>query len=168
MTGTIPADSGPHICLFARVWNDLDMPDTDVVDPVNDRHWAQHNLIFVAGPAPHLIVFFATNASDVPARFELHVRPVSQELLPGLAEITRGEPVQQPGVFRLLERETGSENVGERALVHPVALEPGEQREMQLSITLPNPPPQGAFTAFEVLQLQDDTVDGGLGIVVQG
>ncbi|MEP6463022.1 MAG: hypothetical protein ABJC62_06280 [Frankiaceae bacterium] len=168
MTGTIPSDSGPHICLFALVCNALDMPETALVDPVNDRHWAQHNLIVVAGPAPQPIGFFATNASGAPARFDLHVRSVGQEMLPGLAETQQAEPVQQLGQFRLQDRDTGGEAVGERSVVHPVTLEAGEQREMQLSITLPDPPPQGAFTAFEVLQLQDDTLVGGLGIVVRG
>jgi hypothetical protein len=45
-SGVIPASAPDHICLLAVATHALDAAGT-VVDPVNDRHWAQHNLLAV-------------------------------------------------------------------------------------------------------------------------
>jgi hypothetical protein len=175
MTVTVPADAPPHICLLAKVWHALDMPPTtqiagktvEVADPINDRHWAQHNLVALQASGPQIIQFLATNPMPEAAQFDLLVQPLGQEKWATLAESERATPVLTLVRFRLSGPGNEAETTGDNTLRHHVNLEAGEHRNMTLSVDLPEPLQPGTFAPFEVLQFKSDIPVGGFGIVLR-
>jgi hypothetical protein len=175
LTVTIPADAPPHICLLAKVWHALDMPPTtqiagkpvEVADPINDRHWAQHNLVAVPAAGPQTIRFLATNPMPEAARFDLLVQPLGQEKWPALTELERGTLVRASARFRLSGPDGVAETAGENTLRQQVVLEAGEQRNMTLSVDLPEALQPGTVAPFEVLQFNADKPVGGFGLVLR-
>jgi hypothetical protein len=176
ITATIPTDAPPHICLLAKVWHALDMPPTtqiagktvEVADPINDRHWAQHNLVAVQAAGPQTIQFLATNLMPRRARFDLIVQPLGREKWSALTEGEYATPVQTRARFRLSGPENYAETTGDNTLRHEVILEAGGHGNMTLSVDLPKPLEPRTFAAFEVLQFDESHKPvGGFGIVLR-
>jgi hypothetical protein len=170
----IPADAS-HICLLAKVWHALDLPPTtqiagktvEVADPINDRHWAQRNVVAVPATGPQIIRFLATNPMPEEARFDLIVQPLGQEKWPALIEDERATPVHALARFLLSGPDGDAEITGDNTLRHQIILKAGEHRNMKLSVDLPEPLQPDTLAAFEVLQFQSDKPVGGFGIVVR-
>ena len=175
LTVRLPADAPPHICLLAKVWHALICPrpprsranPVEVADPINDRHWAQHNLVAVPAAGPQPIQFMATNPGPRPGRFDLLVQPLSPEKWRALSESERANPVQAHARLRLSGPEGDQETVGEDTLRHQLELNAGEHRTMTLVVDPAEHLQPDTFAAFEVLQFQADTPVGGLGIVLR-
>lgn len=173
--GNIPANAPPHICLLAKVWHALDLPprmliagkEVEMADPINDCHWAQHNLVAVQAAGPQTIRFLATNPMPEAAQFDLIVQPLGQEKWSALTEGERATPVDARARFLLSEAESGAETAGDNTLRHQVILKAGEHRDVKLSVDLPEPLQPDTFAAFEVLQFQSDKPVGGFGIVLR-
>ena len=176
LTGNIPADSGLHICLLAMVSHTpSDLPpttniggkDVHVADPIQDRHWAQHNLAVVPAAGPQTITFLATNPMPVAGRFALRVQPLSEQKWSVLAESERATPVRTRARFRLSGLDDNAEATGDNTLGPKVLiLDAGEHRNMTLSVDLPEPLRPGTFAAYEVLQFKSDRPVGGFGIIL--
>jgi hypothetical protein len=169
----IPLTAPPHICLLAKVEHSQDplpltwMPNLDryveIADPINDRHWAQHNLVAGSAGSLQTIQFLATNPMLEAARFDLIVQPLGREKWSALTEA----PVSTVARFRLSGPEGDAETTGDNTLRHPVILKAGEYRNMTLSVGVPEPLRPGTFAAFEVLQFKSDKPVGGFGIVLR-
>lgn len=175
VTAAIPADAPPHICLLAKVWHALDMPPTteiagkmvEVADPINDRHWAQHNLVAVQAAGTQTVNFLATNPMPERTQVDLVVQPLDREKWPALTQYEAATPVRTRASFRLSGPAGDAETSGEDSLRHQVILEAGEHRSMALSVGLPEPLRSGTFAAFEVLQFKSDKPVGGFGIILR-
>jgi hypothetical protein len=175
VTVTIPADAPPHICLVAKVWHPLDLPPTtliggqpvEVADPVNDRHWAQHNLIAVQAAGPQKFQFLATNVLEADAQFILVVRPLNQEGWSVVARTEQGIPVQVRARLRLAGAAGDPEVSGDNTVRQQITLKGSEHRIMTLAIELLEPLHPGTFAPFEILQLKGDTPIGGIALVLR-
>jgi hypothetical protein len=163
----IPVDAGPHICLFAKVWHALDLPATTLADPINDRHWAQHNLVTVQANSPTPIVFLVTNPATEPAQYSVRIRPADPGIQQNFLFDQPLRPVESIIRFALTDRVQGDRTRGEGTLERIVALEPGEQRELRLDIDPTDQLESGTFAAYEILQFHDGNPMGGIGIAVQ-
>lgn len=178
LTCTMPADAPPHICLLAKVWHGLDMPSTtliagkmvEVANPIDDRHWAQHNLVSVQAGNPQTIQFLATNPMADAARFCLVIQPLGREKWPALSRDGHASPAALAARFRLSGLRDEREITGEGALRGELVLEAGEHRTMTLSLETFEPVRPRTFAAFEVLQsyAESGRPAGGFGIIVQG
>ncbi|ASL62715.1 TPA: hypothetical protein QCX40_005773 [Bacillus cereus] len=85
ITGTIKTEA-KHICLFAVVTHDLD--DPGLMDPIHNRHWAQHNLTAIEVlPNKQYFLPFAvsTPLSEKDTTFELDVRVADEPILKALS-----------------------------------------------------------------------------------
>ncbi|SOD88017.1 hypothetical protein [Streptomyces sp. Ag109_G2-15] len=169
LTAKIPEDSGDHICLLAKVWHPLDLPDAAVADPVNDRHWAQHNLVILPSEARQTFTFLATNPTDREAGYQINVRPVHARMWPNFNFDGNLQPVRATARRLVLTSEVGEQEVqGEGTLIHTLVLDPEEQRELKLTIDLSEPLRQGTFAPFEIVQSIEERPTGGIGIAVVG
>lgn len=164
MSKVMPGTAPDHICLLARVSHQYDRAGAKV-DPVNDRHWAQRNLVaLTATPgAPLVFPFMVGNPLVDEAQFFVTVEHAREERFPGLAASVHAEPVLVEASLALGVDEPGRE---------PslwVELGPGEQRELTLTIDLYTELREGQFAAFEISQRADDRdILGGLGVIVRG
>lgn len=175
INATIPANAPSHICLLAKVWHALDPAPTtqiggepvEVADPVNDRHWSQHNLVALTAAGPQKIEFLASSAMSEEAEFELLVQPVAREKWSVLAAGERATAVPARANFGLsgAHEERGSQGVN--VLRHPLTLKAGERRRMTLGIELAEALHPGTFAAFEVQQLRFEKPVGGFCIVLR-
>ena len=176
LTANIPVNApATHICLVAKVWHALDMPSTtliggkqvEVADPVNDRHWAQHNLFTVQAQGSQSIRFLATNPLPHAARFNLLVRPLDRKKWPALTKSERATPVLAHARLRLSDSQGTVAASATDILRQEITLQAGEQQEMEISVELTESLPLGTFAAYEVLQLTADKPAGGFGIVLR-
>jgi hypothetical protein len=166
LTRRIPPDSGDHICLLAMVGHPLDASGTPVADPINDRHWAQHNLAVIPAGGPGQLMFLATNPLTEPFRYEVRIRPVGPDQWTGFAFEAPLVPARTPARLLLRDLAEGNEVAGQMELTQTVALEPQEQRELQLTIEPTEPLEPGTFAPFEVIQFADERPAGGIGIAL--
>ncbi|WP_331739053.1 hypothetical protein OG242_32565 (plasmid) [Streptomyces sp. NBC_00727] len=127
LTARIPASSGNHICLLAKVWHPLDnVAAGGLADPVNDRHWAQHNLaVLPAAPAaPEPFAFLATNPTDDEVTYQIGVRPMPRELWGNIPNDERLRPVNASAWLSLKDTTTGGEAQGQNELTPHAHAEP--------------------------------------------
>jgi hypothetical protein len=155
MTGIVPTAS-PHICLFALVTHDLDKYDPlKPIDPIGDRHWAQHNLQAVT-VSPKKIVhlsFTAANALLKAGAFEVEARPVPEREMELLARRLKSTPRLRTDSLRLQILD----NTG-RVLTEPgstaalkLELDARGRRGLHLTLQMDETLEQHEFAAVEVL-----------------
>ena len=92
ISGIIPSWS-PHVCLFALVTHNLDKPGP-ILDPIGDRHWAQHNLQAVTvSPKKIVHLSFAVGTPQLErGRFEVQIRALDERKMETLAERFKATP----------------------------------------------------------------------------
>lgn len=170
MTATIPATAPDHICLVVVVSHPQDRAPT-ACDPINNRHWAQHNLQAVpaAVGAPAIFPFMVANPFDVGRSFELQIGPVDERRALLVAREFQTEPSNIEARMRLLDAH-GAEvsNDGQR-IQASVQLGPLEQRQFQLLIEIDSDVPTGQSAAVEAElfdQIQEGHLVGSLGLVL--
>ena len=165
LSKVIPASAPNHICLLARVSHQYDRAGL-VVDPVNDRHWAQRNLAAVQAQqgVPLVFPFVAGNPLDEEAEFLLVVQQAGEERFAGLQHAVGADPVF--GEFVASLSEDRASGTGGDAL--RLALGPREQREIFLHLVMHSSTGPGRFSALEISQTSPsrETVVGGLGVTV--
>jgi hypothetical protein len=178
MTYTFPS-SLTHICLIACVGHTLDQPPKRT-DPAHsliplpglDRHWAQHNLTYIAPTLGGTInfSFMASNPFLRESEFVLEVRPFVREKLDRLIRIVRAEPIETEARFEISAIRDLRDTRSERQSSHPysVFLDGGSRTSMHLHIQLSRVPTEGKFAGFELLQRrrEDDHPVGGIAIIV--
>jgi hypothetical protein len=166
MVKKIPSTAPDHICLLARVSHQYDRAGT-TVDPINDRHWAQRNLVAVPAQTgtQFVLPFLAGNPFGEEFEFVVLAEPASEERFRGLSEAVRAHPVLLDARLTVAEGEDG-----EGVEVLRLALGPGEQRRLRVMVDLSSEVGPGEFGAVEVSQRRDDgeRIVGGLGIVLIG
>lgn len=167
MSKLIPATAPSHSCLLARVSHQYDRAGT-IVDPVNDRHWAQKNLWALAAQPgiPIDFTFFAGNPLEEEAEFLVLARPVREGSLGILADEFRARPLVVDARLWLSERSDVEAGDGNAPL--DIRLRSGERRQVNLRVRLSRVPEHGHFAAFEVIQQlrSRDRVIGGLGLAI--
>lgn len=164
----IPVTAGPHICLLAKVWHVLDLPAGTLADPINDRHWGQHNLVAVQANSPTPISFLITNPGPETSTNLVLVRPVDPELWGNFDLGESWRPTRVSAEFRLTDPVLGDSVRNAGALEYGVELDPGEQRELTLDVHSLDQLEPGAFAAYEILQFHGRRPLGGIGIALQG
>ncbi|NUT46766.1 MAG: hypothetical protein HOV94_05515 [Saccharothrix sp.] len=166
MTGAIPVDAPPHVCLLARATALASpLPPGGVADPINDAHWAQHNLDAVTVPAgqpdfPFRFAWSAGNPGADPARYQVSARPSGPRTLEALAEMFRAHPVRDADL-RLL--------IGDAEGPQSLELPGGAQQDMLLSGVLGTPLEPGTFTAIDIVQVDvtdEQRMVGAVGLVL--
>lgn len=171
LTARIPASSGNHICLLAKVWHPLDnVAAGGLADPVNDRHWAQHNLaVLPAAPAaPEPFTFLATNPTDDEADYQISVRPMPQELWANIPNDERLRPVTASAWLSLKDTTTGGEAQAQNELTHTLTLAPGEQRPLELLLVVTDDLGNESFAPFQIAQYRNERPTGGIAVIVRG
>lgn len=141
-----------------------------LADPVNDRHWAQHNLaVLPAAPAaPEPFAFLATNAADDEADYQISVRPMPRELWADIPNDERLRPVEASAWLSLKDNTTGGEAQGQNELTHTLTLSPMEQRDMELLLVVTDEVGSDAFAPFQIAQYRDERPVGGIAVIVRG
>lgn len=169
----------PHICLVACVDHPLDPapraatpPHALMPAPGVQRHWAQHNLSYIAPSESGVIDFFfqAGNALARETEFLFEVVPFSRERLAGLQRVVRAEPVRASVRYEIgVESKAREGAVPDRAAGSGmVALAAGRQTAMHLRMQLAKPLQSGQFSAFELVQRQpnEERLAGGIALIV--
>lgn len=173
MTKTIPTSSS-HICLFALVTHDLDKPGSNM-DPINDRHWAQHNLIAMTLKPNNILhlPFEASNPLSMSGTFEVVVRPVYEREIETLAEKLKATPRLTIDSLRVqLLDNTGKPltNTGPSVTL-TLELEAGKRRGLHLNIQLDEHLEKHEFAVIEVSlnHIFEDCKElvGSLGVVMR-
>jgi hypothetical protein len=177
--GVIPASAPSHICLLAFAYAPGDTPKAGVIDPVNDRHWAQLNLTAVAAnkQGNFSFTFWAANPMKWPAAFELVIQPVATDALPALERLLRARPEHSDDLrvsMRMVSISAlrGSHADDGRTDARHFDLKAGTRRPIHVTGRLGTPPHPGGFVALEVLQrvlgARDErtAVVGSLGVAV--
>lgn len=180
MTATIPTSS-PHVCIFALVTHDLDKPVPDPVtkkikiDPVGDRHWAQHNLQFVSASPKKIIhfSFIAANPMTKKSAFEIVVRPNNERDMQTLALRLKATPRFRVNSLALQLLDSQGKPLTERGQTASLRLDLGDlgRRGLHLTMQLDEQLEPDEFAAVEVL-LNDvsgktERLAGSLGIVMR-
>ncbi|KXY55068.1 hypothetical protein AT278_17865 [Bacillus cereus] len=152
MTGTL-GTSSTHVCLFALVTHDLDKPGSNM-DPINDRHWAQHNLIAMTVKPKNILhlPFEASNPLSESGIFEVVVRPMYEREMETLALELKATPRLRLDSLRVqLLDNTGKTltNTGPSVTL-TIELEKGKGRGLHLNIQLDESLEQHEFAAIEV------------------
>ena len=176
IVGTIPTSAPPHVCLLAYVSSPLDsLPAGSPVDPVNNRHWAQLNIVEITTSASGKFdfMFWAGNPLQRATGFDIVMRVVPREAQPTVERLFRAE-------ILLLERaevyidelrrvdEAQSRRVDSRYR-HQITLEPGQRRAFHAKGQLPEGVEPGARAAFEIQQVglgEDQRIYGSIGLIV--
>jgi hypothetical protein len=170
MTSVIPATAPDHICLLVCVSNPQDRAGT-VCDAINDRHWAQRNLIAVHALVDTPVVFPLTVANPFAEgrTLELLVGPIDERRARAVAAEFRTEPSGAAMTLHLLNADGTPVSAQGRQILVPVQLGPLEQRRFQLLIEIDSDLPAGRSAAVEA-QLLDPNRDrrpvGSLCVVV--
>jgi hypothetical protein len=171
LSGVIPAAAPDHICLLACVTHSLDLAGM-APDPINDRHWAQHNLIAVSPKIyPILIPFTAANAFAAEHVFSLRVRQLDRRSLETFAHRMNYEPGE--GQIRLLLMDWLGRPVTDRSddTQIPIALGPHGRHRYVLRLEVEPSPSPHQVLAVEVLLYHGTNQQrpvGSLGIVIHG
>jgi hypothetical protein len=174
MTKTIPVTAPDHICLLARVSHPLDVAGP-LPDPVNDRHWAQRNLVSttVADGGPAEITFWVGNPFEREAAFSVRARAVLENDLQQLARAIRREPILSADAKLQIydARQRGNrETEPTREVRQNVTLAGGERRPLQFRVTNGGRVGAGQFAAYEIFQYggHENRLLGSVGIVIEG
>jgi hypothetical protein len=175
-SGVIPASAPDHICLLAVATHALDAAGT-VADPVNDRHWAQHNLLAVTPKSyPFIQSFVVANPFPVERAFSLRVQQMDARSLEAFALRHRFEPGQGQVQILLLDGlgRPVANGVGNAQI--QLTLGPLARQGYALRLAVQPPPAPHQVVVVEVLlyQAQAQPVGtlqipvGALGIVING
>jgi hypothetical protein len=151
MTATIPASAPDHVCLVVSVSHPTDKAGT-VCDPVNDRHWAQRNLLAVpaAVGAPVILPIMAANPFATAMSFDLLAGQIDERVAHRIASAFQTAPSGIRGRMRLLDEHGAAVSAdGERTSVS-VDLGPLEERHFQVMIEIDSNIPAGQSAAVEV------------------
>jgi hypothetical protein len=176
---TFPSMPPPHICLVACVDHPED-PAPRKTDPQKsliplpglDRHWAQHNLSYVAPDPSGLIdfMFFVGNPFSQESEFTVEVRPFVRERLESLVRAIRAEPVKIEAKHELSDVRDLRDLQSDWQPRNPysVVLAAGTRTSVNLRIQLSRPPSEGQFAAFEIVQRRrgEDFPVGGIALIV--
>jgi len=137
-TVTVPVGASPHVCLLAQVSAPIDGAGA-VPDPVDDRHWAQLNLVEVAAATAQTGTFpvLMGNPFDEPMRARVATAPLTSGTAERLAA-ARGRDVRAD---RDVEVRLVGEDGGEGSLTE---LGPHEVRAVQVTLA-----PEGGHAAGE-------------------
>jgi hypothetical protein len=171
MSANIPATAPDHICLLALVTHSLDQANP-VADPVNDRHWAQHNLIAASANTgkPLNFDFVVANPFATEEHLELLVHVLRGPALELVAFRMKAEPSDVWPHFQLFDEH--SKPVTDRSTQASISLALGSYKECKYSLTLELdklPPHQvAAVEAVLYVPKEKQTPVGSLGIVVSG
>lgn len=170
MTATIPASAPTHVCLLVAVSHPQDRAGT-VCDPINDRHWAQHNLqaVNAAPGAPALIPFMAANPFNVEKTLILQIGPVDERRLRQVADVFHAQATDIHPRIRLLDVDGAV--VAEDGVRTRMALRLGPlaQRPLQMLMELGSDIPVGRCAAVEAGLFDGDDegrLVGSLGVVL--
>jgi hypothetical protein len=171
MTAMIPATAPDHICLVVSVSHAQD-PAGVVCDPINDRHWAQHNLqaVSVVVGAPTIFPIVVANPFEKPNSFELRVGAVDERRAHHLATLFQTTLSGVRPQLRLLDEHGASISSGETVQV-PVDLGALQEKPFQLLVELDTELPPGQSTAIEAVTSrsgQNSQAVGSLGVVLLG
>jgi hypothetical protein len=179
ITYSFPSMPPPHICLVACVDNPAD-PAPRKTDPQHslsplpglERHWAQHNLTYVA-PDPGGVInfpFIVGNPFAQESEFTVEVQPFVQERLDRLVRAIRAEPVEIETRFELSDvrhlRDLRSD--WQPRYPYSAVLATGTRTSVNLRIQLSRAPSKGQFAAFEIVQRRrgEDFPVGGIALIV--
>ncbi|MFJ1755524.1 hypothetical protein [Kitasatospora sp. NPDC088134] len=170
LTGLVPANAGDHVCLLAKVWHPLDPPGTNIADPVNDRHWAQHNLVALPSGGTGTLPFLASNPLPEPVDCLIGVGPVPPSRRGAFRLDGDPQPVEAEARLLVLTDRDGRElarHEGELSCV--LTLDGGERRPLEVTID-PGPVVAGTFAPFEIVQYRSggEVPVGGIGIAFTG
>jgi len=170
MTLMMPATAPEHVCLLVRVSHPQDIPGS-VCDPINDRHWAQRNLMAVHAMVgtPVLMPLMAANPFTQGKTFELGIGPVDERRARLVAEEFQTEPGRILAKLRLLNEDGTAASEEGRQVRVPIQLGPLEQRRFQMMIEIDSELPAGQSAAVEALLLDIDNNRlpvGSLGVVL--
>ncbi|ROR45778.1 hypothetical protein [Kitasatospora cineracea] len=171
LTGRIPADSGDHICLLAKVWHPLDLPPTDTAAPVTDRHWAQHNLVVLPSGSAGTLPFLASNPLTEEAEYLVSAGPVPPTRWAGFRLDGDPRPVAAGAGPVVLTGPDGQELArGEGEASCTLTLGGGERRPLEVTIEPAGSLAAGTFAPFEVVQYRrgEEVPAGGIGIAFTG
>ncbi|MES2931946.1 MAG: hypothetical protein V4805_00440 [Pseudomonadota bacterium] len=166
-------DMPDHVCLLAEITSG-DAAAPGVLDPVGDRHTAQHNIdiVHVAAGKTASTTFQINNPFALEARVVMHFGPVSDEMLKSLSRRYRADaaPLAEDA-FALQQLAEADGNRQQRELVFE--MEAGEQRLCQGVISTKGMRP-GQFCAGHVdvivsplkQEEHSKTQVGSLGVIV--
>jgi hypothetical protein len=169
--GTIPAAAPAHVCLLACVTHSLDLAPT-ILDPIGDRHWAQHNIIAVSTKiSPIIFTFTVANAFRREDQFQLVVRPLARQVLDLFALRHKFEPAVNHARLHLADPFSRPVTEADTEVHTTLALPAGSSRRYSLAIELERPLGPHELAVFEILLLgsrNDQHPAGSLGIVIRG
>jgi hypothetical protein len=171
LSGVIPATAPDHICLLACVTHSLDLAGT-APDPINDRHWAQHNLIAVSPHIfPVILPFIVGNPLAAEHVFALTMRPLDRRSLEAFALRKNLEPGQGQIRLSLMDGLGHSlTDVSNEAHI-PIILAPHGRQRYALRLEVEMKPSPHELLAIEVLLYHGKDQQkpvGSLGIVING
>lgn len=172
MSGIIPAGS-PHICLFALVTHNLDKPGP-TVNPIGDRHWAQHNLQAVT-VSPKKIVrlsFAVATPQFERGGFEVQIRALDERKMETLAERLKATPRLRLESLRIqLLDDTGKRLTELSSMVTlPTNLGPRGRRGLHLTLQMDERLEEHEFAAIEVVlnhSSERKELVGSLGVLIR-
>jgi hypothetical protein len=170
MTATIPADAPNHICLVVSVSHAQDRAGL-ACDPINDRHWAQRNLLAVTAAvgAPAIVPLMAANPFATAKTLELRVGQVDERRAHRVASQFQTVPSGIRPRVRLLDEHGAAVSADGEETQTPVQLGPLEQRPFQLMIELDGEVPRGQSAAVEATLNDQSEIPrsvGSLGVVL--
>ncbi|MBN9099971.1 MULTISPECIES: hypothetical protein [unclassified Pseudonocardia] len=152
MTATIPATAPAHVCLLAVVSHPQDRAGK-AADPINDRHWAQRNLMAVAAApgAPALPRFAVANPRTEPATFQLRAGAVDERRARAAAQATGLELADTGFRVRILDADGAGVAGPGTVAATAVDLEGLERRDFQLLAEVDGDLAAGTAVVLEVL-----------------
>jgi hypothetical protein len=169
--GLIPATAPNHVCLLAMVTHSLDLAKP-VPDPINDRHWAQRNLVAAAAKqgGPLILPFFAANPFRTEEMFEVRVRALDRRRLELVALRNKVEPAEGQARVQLLDdRGRPLTDMGNEAVAR-LALGPQKRRGYSLRLQVDALPAHQVTAVEAELHVMRDPSQlvGSLGFVIEG
>jgi hypothetical protein len=169
ISAVIPATAPEHICLLAMVSHPQD-PAGVVCDPIQDRHWAQRNLVAaqLAKGAPIILPLTVANPRADKSEFLLTVAPPAPALTGRVAAEVAAVPSQlRPSVRLLDEKGKALSDAGEFAQIR-VALDGLARRPLQLLVEMDKDLEIGTAASLEVsiVDFKDKARVGSWGAVL--
>jgi hypothetical protein len=170
MMPVIPATAPEHACLVVYVSHPYDKAGT-VCDPINDRHWAQRNLVaaHAAVGAPVIMPLTAANPFAQGGNFEVSLGPADERRAQIVAREFQTEPGDVPVRLRLLNEDGTAASEEGRLVRVPVQLGALERRRFQIMIEFDSDLPAGRSTSVEAFLLdisRDRRPVGSLGVIL--
>ena len=172
ISAVISAGAPDHICLLVKVTNTLDTAGT-VCDPVNDRHWAQRNILSVAASmgSPVTVPFLVANPFEREGAFVLAWRALDEARVERLALRERVRPTRaRPRAAVLDVRGTISTERGREGSLD-ISLGPRAAQLFHLQLELDSAIGAGEVAALELsLHPREASASpvGSLGVLIRG